>query len=149
MELEGLAARHGPLPPVPDGYTLHQDGWVLDFTPLLAALLGCRHDAARGAALFHATLAAGLADWVLALPAGLPGGRLAVGGGCAMNAVLMAALRARLGAAGITLFEARLVPPNDGGLALGQAWLARQGAERVLSPPDINIPPMQARGRGR
>lgn len=133
MELEGLAARHGPLPPVPDGYTLHQDGWVLDFTPLLAALLDCRHDAARGAALFHATLAAGLADWVLALPAGLPGGRLAVGGGCAMNAVLMAALRARLGAAGITLFEARLVPPNDGGLALGQAWLARQGAERVLS----------------
>ena len=131
MELEGLAARHGPLPPLPGGYILRQDGLVLDFTPLLAALLDCRHDAARGAALFHATLAAGLADWALAVPGGLPGKRLAIGGGCAMNAVLMAALRAGLEPAGIALLEARQVPPNDGGLALGQAWLTRRASQLV------------------
>lgn len=43
-----------------------------------------------------------------------------------MNAVLMSALRRYLGGNGIHLLEARLAPPNDGGLALGQAWVARQ-----------------------
>ena len=50
------------------------------------------------------------------------------GHGCAMNAILMAQLRSHLERAGISLLEARQVPPNDGGLALGQAWLARQAA---------------------
>ena len=43
-----------------------------------------------------------------------------------MNAILMAALRGRLAEAGVSLLEARQAPPNDGGLALGQAWLARR-----------------------
>ncbi len=131
MELEGLATHHGPLTPLASGYVVRAGGRELDLSPLLAALLDGRHDAAHGAALFHATLAAGLADWALAVPGGLPGGRLAVGGGCAMNAVLMAALRAHLEPAGITLLEARQAPPNDGGLALGQAWLARRASQLV------------------
>jgi hydrogenase maturation protein HypF len=49
-----------------------------------------------------------------------------VGGGCACNAILMAALRQHLAVAGIGLLEARQAPPNDGGLALGQAWVARR-----------------------
>ena len=124
MALEGLAARHGPLPPLVGGYRLHDGGRVLDLSPLLAALREAS-DPAAGAALFHATLAAGLADWALAglHPAGSR--TLAVGGGCAMNAVLMAALRDRLAEAGVSLLEARQAPPNDGGLALGQGWLAR------------------------
>jgi hydrogenase maturation factor HypF (carbamoyltransferase family) len=34
-----------------------------------------------------------------------------------MNAILMAQLRSHLERAGISLLEARQVPPNDGGLA--------------------------------
>ena len=50
---------------------------------------------------------------------------MAVGGGCALNAVLMSALRGHLETAGVNLLEARQAPPNDGGLALGQGWVAR------------------------
>jgi len=125
MELEGLAVRHGPVAPLTGGYALREQGTVLDLSPLLQALMGCNKDAAYGAALFHATLAAGLGEFVVAALGRLGGTTVAVGGGCAMNAVLMAALRHRLEAAGVSLLEARLAPPNDGGLALGQAWVVR------------------------
>jgi hydrogenase maturation protein HypF len=49
-----------------------------------------------------------------------------------MNAILMAQLRSHLERAGISLLEARQVPPNDGGLALGQAGLP----VRLLLPGD-------------
>ncbi|MBS1144852.1 MAG: (NiFe) hydrogenase maturation protein HypF [Proteobacteria bacterium] len=131
MELEGLAARHGPVEPLNGGYILRDDGTILDFSPLLPVLMGCKDNAAFGAALFHATVAAGLAEWG-ALTVNREKGpkskspAIAVGGGCAMNAVLMAALRSHFSAAGVDLLEARQAPPNDGGLALGQAWVARQ-----------------------
>lgn len=126
MELEGLAARHGPVAPLPGGYVLRDNGSILDLSPLLPALLGCKNEAARGAALFHATLAAGLGALVVAALERSAEAKVAVGGGCAMNAVLMTALRDHLLGAGVGLLEARQAPPNDGGLALGQAWVARR-----------------------
>jgi hydrogenase maturation protein HypF len=123
MELEGVAASYGPVPALAGGWCIQQG--VLDFSPLVPALLDCA-DAAYGAALFHATLAAGLAEWVLVAVDGQKGAKIAVGGGCAMNAVLMSALRAHLESAGLVLLEARQAPPNDGGLALGQGWVARR-----------------------
>jgi hydrogenase maturation protein HypF len=66
MELEGLAAGFGPVEPLPGGYTLREDGAILDLSPMLSTLMGCKDDAAHGAALFHATVAAGLADWAIA-----------------------------------------------------------------------------------
>jgi hydrogenase maturation protein HypF len=123
MELEGLAAAYGPVAPLKNGFLLH-DG-QLDLTPLIPALLVC-HDKAEGAALFHATVAAGLAAWALAAVNGEKQSKIAIAGGCAMNAVLTNALRQHLAIAGIELLEARQAPPNDGGLALGQAWVARQ-----------------------
>ena len=70
-------------------------------------------------------LAAGLAEWLLAAVDREKVAKIAVGGGCAMNAVLMPALRRQLEAGGASVFEANQAPPNDGGLALGQGWVAR------------------------
>ncbi|MFZ2266467.1 MAG: carbamoyltransferase HypF [Azonexus sp.] len=123
MGLEGLAVAHGLVAPLAGGFRI-EDG-VLDFFPLLAALLEI-DDAGRGAALFHATLAAGLAEWLLAACRQENVMTVATGGGCAMNAVLMTALRPRLETAGLNVLEARQAPPNDGGLALGQGWVARK-----------------------
>ncbi|KAB2924146.1 MAG: carbamoyltransferase HypF [Dechloromonas sp.] len=124
MELEGLAAAHGPVDALAGGWKLAADGSVLDLSPLVPALLNCR-EPAHGAALFHATVAAGLAEWIVAATQREQFATVAVGGGCALNAVLMTALRGHLAAAGILLLEARQAPPNDGGLALGQAWIGR------------------------
>ena len=123
MELEGRAAAHGPVEPLAGGWRI--DGDILDFSPLLSVLLDCV-DAGQGAALFHATVAAGLAEWAMFAVDREKLAKMAVGGGCAANAILLDALRRRLTAAGIEVLEARAVPAGDGGLALGQAWVARR-----------------------
>jgi hydrogenase maturation protein HypF len=130
MELEGMAARYGAVDPTPGGYVLLEHGAVLDLSPILPALLGCKDDAAHGATLFHATVAAGLAEWATAAARRDGVATIAIGGGCAMNEVLMVALRGHLAEAGIKLLEARQAPANDGGLALGQALVARRQASR-------------------
>jgi hydrogenase maturation protein HypF len=122
MELEGLAATHGTVQPLVGGMVLNEH--VADFSPLLLALAAC-NDPGYGAALFHATLANGLADWLTVTVNCEKLSKIAIGGGCAMNSVLMTALRQQLFNAGITVLEANQAPANDGGLALGQAWLAR------------------------
>jgi hydrogenase maturation protein HypF len=124
MELEGLAAAHGPVEALAGGWKLAADGTLLDLSPLVPALLNCR-EPAYGSALFHATVAAGLTDWIVAAAQREQLSTVAVAGGCALNAVLMTALRGHLAAAGILLLEACQAPPNDGGLALGQAWIGR------------------------
>jgi hydrogenase maturation protein HypF len=123
MLLEALAAQRPDVQPNAALYCITADG-VLDLLRL-AARLAEERDAATGAALFHATLALGLADWA-AQAAQAQGLRtVALGGGCFLNAVLTDALTRHLSERGLTVLTARQAPPNDGGLALGQAWIAR------------------------
>jgi hydrogenase maturation protein HypF len=129
MQLEGLAERHGPVAADSAlyGITAHNE---LDLTPLAPALAAERHPG-YGAALFHATIVAALADWVARAACAQGITTVVGGGGCFLNAILARELRRALAARGLTLLEARSVPPNDGGLALGQAWVARcAGGER-------------------
>jgi hydrogenase maturation protein HypF len=130
MLLEGLAARHGPIAACADGWRIEGEGGVLDLLPMLAHLEDCE-DAVAGAAWFHATLAAALVEWVAAA-AERTGIRVVVAaGGCLLNRWLSSALRAGLAARGLQLHEARVLPPNDGGLSLGQAWVAASSAARA------------------
>jgi len=126
--LEGLAAAFGEVEPMASGYAI--DGATLNLLPLLARLADMRDgrggfNIGQGAALFHATVAAALADWVsrAAFDHGIE--NIVFGGGCFHNRILSDALRARLKAHKLCVFEAALVPPGDGGLSLGQAWVAR------------------------
>lgn len=106
------------------GYRI--DAGVLDFRPLLAALAAPGTAPRAGAELFHGTLAAGIADWIGGTAADQGHCRIALGGGCLMNRVLAEDLCTRVRAGGLAPLLARAVPPNDGGLSLGQAFLARQ-----------------------
>lgn len=124
MLLEGLADRYGSVRPLDAGWTI-ADG-VLDLLPLMERLLALDH-AAYGAALFHSTLAAALAEWTISAARAEGVRSVAFGGGCFMNHVLATDLRERLRRADLRVLEARQAPPNDGGLALGQAAIAIAG----------------------
>ena len=77
-------------------------------------------DAALRAARFHNALVEGIA--AVARHAGSP--RVALSGGCFQNRVLVERTRERLAAEGFEVLTHRLVPPNDGGIALGQVMVA-------------------------
>jgi hydrogenase maturation protein HypF len=96
---------------------------TLDPSLLIARLADA--DAAPDAAmLFHQAIADGLARWVGAAAQATGIRTVALGGGCFLNALLAALLAARLDTLGVRVLEARQAPPNDGGIALGQAWVA-------------------------
>ena len=124
MLLEALAAAH----PSAGAQALRElvrvdaDG-TLDPWPLIARLAD-ETDAPRGAALFHHALADGLARWVAQAAAATGLKRVALGGGCFLNALLTSLLVPRLAMHGLVALEAQQAPPNDGSIALGQAWVA-------------------------
>jgi hydrogenase maturation protein HypF len=124
MELEALAHRHGAVSPLAGAWRITPEG-VLDLLPLAACLAGQR-DAAYGAALFHATLGAALVDWTSAAADREGLSTIALGGGCFLNALLSSTVAAGLRERGLAVLEARAAPANDGGIALGQAWVAMQ-----------------------
>jgi hydrogenase maturation protein HypF len=98
---------------------------VIDWRPTLSAML---EDLRRGvhpekvAARFHAGLVEGIV--LVAQAAGLP--RVVLTGGCFQNGLLLSLARRRLEEAGLAVYSHSLVPPNDGGLSLGQAVVAAQ-----------------------
>ncbi len=124
MQLEALAAAHGPVAPERSLWRLADDG-TLDLLPL-AERLAATKNAGQGAALFHATLVQALAAWVFEASARERLSAVAMGGGCFVNAILSEGLRRELRAGDLTVLEARQAPANDGGIALGQAWVAMQ-----------------------
>jgi len=121
MLLEGLAEHYGDILPHDHGWRIEEGR--LDLLPLLGVLAD-EKDAARGAAIFHATLVAALTDWVHGVAS--TDSTVVGSGGCFLNQILARGMRSRLGARGLHLIEAHRLPPNDGGLALGQAWIALQ-----------------------
>ena len=120
MLLEGLVRQ--PLA-CPDAYTLTEG--VLDFSALLEQLADCT-DPSLGADCLHGTLIHALVAWAAdaAERSGIE--TIALCGGCFLNAHLAREVPGRLQEQGLRVLTARAMPPNDGAISLGQAWVARQ-----------------------
>ncbi|MDF0497296.1 carbamoyltransferase HypF [Bradyrhizobium yuanmingense] len=118
------------------GTAVLEDGWLIDdgvlsFGPLFVALIADEVDVNEGAGLFHGTFAAGCVDWVTRAARTTNISTVVLSGGCFQNMVLADEIQRGCMAAGLAPLLSREVPPNDGGLSLGQAWLAAlQIAER-------------------
>jgi len=100
---------------------------VADPGPLLRGLL---RDRGQGAPVLARRFHNGLADLALAWAqqAGLPD--VVLSGGCFQNRLLARLCMDRLAAAGFRVHRPALYPPNDGGISLGQAWVAAQWEKR-------------------
>ncbi len=124
--------RHGWPAPLAQGWRIPSTAAnliELDLLPLLGTLADTASDpdsAAQGAALFHATLVDALAEWASAQAHTLGLDTVAFGGGCFLNALLSTQLSAQLQARGLRVLRPVQVSPGDGGIALGQAWVAQQ-----------------------
>jgi hydrogenase maturation protein HypF len=124
IELEWLAVPHV------DGARDYRFEWQadqIDVGPVLAALIDDRRrgiPAGPMAAGFHLAVAAMMADVAHALRATSGLDRVALSGGVFQNALLLRLARAELAARGFEVLTHRVVPANDGGLALGQAVVA-------------------------
>jgi hydrogenase maturation protein HypF len=107
---------------------------LLDWEPLLRALL---EDLKRGvnagrlAARFHNSLADGIARTAEA--AGET--RVALTGGCFQNRILFERAAERLSALGFTVLLHREVPPNDGGISLGQVLAGARHLKHLHGVP--------------
>ncbi|WP_433996438.1 carbamoyltransferase HypF [Bradyrhizobium iriomotense] len=106
-----------------------QEGWTIDnnvlsLRPLLERLAIDRIDPISGAELFHGTFAAACVDWIVRATRQAGITTVTLSGGCFLNAILGAGIERGCIAAGLTPLLSRQVPPNDGGLSLGQAWVA-------------------------
>jgi hydrogenase maturation protein HypF len=129
MALEAVA---GPPQPLLGGYRL--DGGALDFRPLMEKLLEPGLTPREGGALFHGTLVQGFAALVAEAAEAWGVDQIVLGGGCLINRTLAEGLARALRLRGLGARLPCLAPANDGGLALGQAALARAHL-RGAAPP--------------
>lgn len=101
-----------------------QDQRILNYLPLLDALLQDKAPVSERAYVFHQTLANGILR--MAQLARKESGLTTVGltGGVFQNILLLTLTKHKLEANGFVVLNHSLVPTNDGGVSLGQALLA-------------------------
>lgn len=127
IELEGLAERGSCARLYPFAVNDVQGGLQLDWLPLLTALtedLLAGVSSADIAAAFHRSLAVAAAAVCREIRQGSGLDRVVLSGGVFQNRLMCEELVTLLEMDGFRVFTHRLVPPNDGGLALGQAMIA-------------------------
>jgi hydrogenase maturation protein HypF len=96
---------------------------VLDWEPMVRAIL---EDASAGvpaaqiSAAFHNTLV----EWIVFMARRAGRDKVVLSGGCFQNSLLLENAISRLSGAGFKPFWHQRVPPNDGGIALGQVIAA-------------------------
>ena len=116
MELEFAVPQ--PMPEDSYPFALHEaeGGLLVDWEPMVRAIVSDRASVSFVAAAFHNTLARMMA--AVARRVGEP--RVVLSGGCFQNRCLTEAVIRHLQQAGIRAYWHQRIPPNDGGIALGQ-----------------------------
>ncbi|KTC74858.1 hydrogenase maturation protein HypF [Legionella birminghamensis] len=117
MQLESLVTE---LLILPKGWRIQENNF--DLLPLLEVLSELA-DPIKGANLFHGTLIAGLSEWIKDMCREQRIDMVVLSGGCFLNQILAEGLTKALIESGIKPFLPRSLPPNDGGISLGQAWI--------------------------
>lgn len=128
ISLQQLAEKGEQKEALKNGYRITADN-QLDFLSLLSELAdypGVAENAASAAAIFHATLSSGLAEWVRQESCRSGITRLVLGGGCFYNKLLVRGIMDNLSDNSICLYKPQKVSPDDSAIALGQAWIALQ-----------------------
>ena len=96
---------------------------VLDWRPMIRAILGDRSTGVSVGVIagrFHATLAQAIVDVAVSVDHPV----VALTGGCFQNRLLTEATAEKLRRAGFEVLVHRRVPPNDGGISVGQVAVA-------------------------
>jgi hydrogenase maturation protein HypF len=78
---------------------------------------------------FHSTLVRIISATCCRIRTKTGAAAVVLSGGCFMNALLTSEVSADLIAAGFRVYRHRIVPPNDGGISLGQLAIAAQSPE--------------------
>jgi hydrogenase maturation protein HypF len=100
---------------------------LIDTRPLIAAIAeeaNRQVDAALISRRFHSTLVEVIAQVCSQLREATGLGAVVLSGGVFLNTLLTSEVTSRLRKEGFRAFRHRLVPPNDGGLSLGQLAIA-------------------------
>ena len=142
MRLEALAARYEKEAGRVEALALPQASLkrpVLDLRPIFERLLEDRLSGVpqgEAASRFVRSFGAAVGRWTAAQLDGRADVRnakargerpiVALTGGCFLNRMLLEDISAHLAAAGFRPVLPSAVPPGDGGLALGEAWLAKR-----------------------
>ncbi len=114
-------------------YPFPMTGRDLDFRPLLAALAQDRRrgrDIAECARAFQDGIACGLCEAIAALCDAHGLDTIVLSGGVFQNVLLTEAMKGRLSGKRLEIWMNQSVPPNDGGISLGQAAMAAFAAHR-------------------
>jgi hydrogenase maturation protein HypF len=104
-----------------------EEGWVIDTAPVIRGVVAdieAGRGAPRTSARFHATVAAMLRAAARRACGQTRLNRIALSGGCFANDRLVRLLVPALEREGLEVYVHREVPPGDGGVALGQAYVA-------------------------
>jgi hydrogenase maturation protein HypF len=119
IELESIAD-----PACTARYPYEIAGEELDFRPMIECMVREGEAAPIVSARFHNTLAAANREMCVRLRAEAALNRVCLSGGTFQNMRLLGLTVRALEDTGFEVFLHRAVPPNDGGLALGQAMVA-------------------------
>ena len=117
-----------PAAPQAPGSGEDRPRWTVDWSPMVTALLRDMEGATEGAVIaskFHN----GLAEAAVEVARRIGENRVVLSGGCFQNRCLTERVVHRLREEGFRPYWHQRVPPNDGGIALGQIAVA---AERML-----------------